>query len=91
MRAEAEKTPNLDPEQVEAVCRAMHSSNQPPSVVADLQDTGSRVHVTTALVQLPEAYNVGDEPRDEEHPCEWNVFASFPLKQDSVGALNRHL
>jgi hypothetical protein len=68
MSAEAERVPNLDPEKVEAVCQAMHLSNQPPSVVVDLQDAMSCVHVATTLVELPEAYNVGGEPRDKVHP-----------------------
>jgi hypothetical protein len=89
--AEVERTHNLDPEQVEVVCRAMYSSNQPVSIIADLQDVVSRVHIATALVQLHEAYNVGGEPQDEVHPHERDVFAGFPLEQDNAGALNRHL
>jgi hypothetical protein len=76
--------PNLDPEQVEAVCRAMHSSNQLPSVVADLQDAMSRMHVATALVQLPKAYNVGGESRDEVRPREWDVFTVRTVPEPSI-------
>jgi hypothetical protein len=82
--AEAKRTPNLDPEQVEAVCQAMHSSNQLPSVVADLQDAMSRMHVATALVQLPKAYNVGGESRDEVRPREWDVFAVRTVPEPSI-------
>jgi hypothetical protein len=65
---QTERSGDLHPQLVEAIPSMPHLDEEALVLVADAQNTVLDVDIAVAFVELPEAYDVGGESRDEVHP-----------------------
>jgi hypothetical protein len=85
-----ERSGDLHPQLLEAIPSTPHLDEEALVLVADAQNTVLDVDVAVAFVELPEAYDVGGESRDEVHPRDRSVLAGLPLQDHRPGTLDRY-